>query len=76
MIKDNRKFQKFEADLVAKEKTGFMKNYRIVEAMYDEAVALGIVPMKHPLDGIDIDIKIARVVNSVSNKNSTSDWKL
>jgi len=73
MIKDNRKFQKFEAELVAKEKTDLMKNYRIVETMYYEAVALGIIPMKHPLDGIDIDIKIARVVNNVSNKNSILD---
>jgi hypothetical protein len=33
--------------------------------MYREAVELGIIPMKNPLDGLEIDIKIAEVVNHV-----------
>ena len=42
------------------------KNFRIIEALYDEAVALGAIPLKDPLNGIEVDIKIAKVVNSVS----------
>ncbi len=38
----------------------------IVDALYKEAVTLGALPLKDPLEGIDIAIKIARVVNSVS----------
>jgi len=34
--------------------------------MYDEAVALGVIPMKDPLDGLEVDLKIAKVVNCVS----------
>lgn len=36
-----------------------------MDAMYKEARALGVIPMKDPLDGWDIDAKIAMVVNYV-----------
>ncbi|GAH82379.1 unnamed protein product, partial [marine sediment metagenome] len=48
-----------------KEKVDVLKNFQIVEAMYDEAAELGIIPLKNPLDGIETDIKIAKVVNNV-----------
>jgi hypothetical protein len=38
---------------------------KIFEGMYKEAVYLNIIPLKDPLDGLDVDIKIARVINSV-----------
>ena len=44
-----------------------------MDAMYKEARALGVIPMKDPLNGWDIDVKIALVVNHVSKtsqKNS------
>jgi hypothetical protein len=37
-----------------------------VEALYKEAVALGAIPLKDPLEGLDVDLRIAKVVNSVS----------
>jgi hypothetical protein len=65
MIKDVTILQEFEKELIKESKPDVMKNFRIVNAMYDEAVALGIFPLKDPLDGLEIDIKIAKVVNSV-----------
>lgn len=66
MVINRPKVEKFEKRLIAKEKADFIKNYRIIEAMYNEAVTLGIIPMKNPLDGLEVDIKVAKVVNSVS----------
>ena len=66
MIKNHKKLQEFEKKLLKKEKVDIMQNFRIVEALYKEAVALGIFPLKNPLEGLEIDIKIAKVVNSVS----------
>ncbi|OGL41621.1 MAG: hypothetical protein A2043_07670 [Candidatus Schekmanbacteria bacterium GWA2_38_9] len=66
MIKNHKKLQEFERKLLKKEKVDIMQNFRIVEALYKEAVALGIFPLKNPLEGLEIDIKIAKVVNSVS----------
>jgi hypothetical protein len=57
--------QKFELDFLKKEKVDILRNFRIAEALYREAVTLGIIPLKNPLDGIEVDLKIARVVNSV-----------
>jgi hypothetical protein len=56
---------KFELDFLRKEKVDRVKNFHIVEALYNEAVTLGIIPLKNPLDGIEVDLKIAKVVNRV-----------
>ncbi len=61
----NDEFQKFEIEFVKREKVDIMRNFHIVEALYKEAVILGIIPLKNPLDGIEVDLKIAKVVNSV-----------
>jgi hypothetical protein len=65
MIKNCETLLTFENDLIRESKPDILKNFRLVDAMYDEAVALGIFPLKDPLDGLEIDIKIAKVVNSV-----------
>lgn len=56
---------KFERNFLRKEKVDTRRNFRIVDALYSEAVALGTLPLRKPLDGIEIDLKIAKVVNSV-----------
>jgi len=35
------------------------------EALHHEAVALGIIPLKKALDGLEVDMKIVRAINSV-----------
>ena len=60
-----RELLKFEIDFLKEEKVNLARNFRIVDALYKEAVALGIIPLKNPLDGIEVDLKIAKAVNSV-----------
>ncbi len=55
----------FEFNLLRKEKVDLGRNFRIVDALYNEAVALGTLPLRNPLDGIEVDFKIAKVINSV-----------
>ena len=57
--------QKFELDFLKKDKGDIVRNFHIVEALYQEAVTLGVIPFKNPLDGIEVDLKIARAVNNV-----------
>jgi len=54
-----------ELHFLKKEKVDIVRNFHIVEALYKEAVTLGIIPLKNPLDGIEVDLRIAKVVNSV-----------
>jgi hypothetical protein len=65
MIKNNKDFAKFERNLIRKEKVDYKRNLKLVDAMYREAVALGVFPPKNPLEGIETKIKLARVLNSV-----------
>lgn len=65
MITNYKKVQKFERELIKKEKVNVIRNFRIADALYREAIKLRIIPLKNPLDGLDTDIKIARFVNSV-----------
>lgn len=65
MIKNKILFEQFEQELVKKNKPDYHQNMEIFEGMYKEAVYLNAIPLKDPLDGLEVDIKIARVINSV-----------
>ena len=66
MVKNPEKLQKFETELIRKQKVDITQNFRLLDSMYEEAVALGVLPLKDALDGLEVDIRIAKVVNSVS----------
>lgn len=66
MVKNQEKLQKFENELIRREKANVLKNFRLVDAMYKEAISLGIFPMKDALEGLEVDLRIAKVINSVS----------
>jgi hypothetical protein len=61
----NNEFRKFEIAFVKKAKVDVEKNFHLLEALHHEAVTLGVFPPKNPLDGIEVDLKIAKVVNRV-----------
>ena len=46
MIKNSKIVQRFEEELIKKEKIDLTKNFQIMNAMYKEAVALKVIPMK------------------------------
>lgn len=66
MVKNEEAVRSLEKAILRKEKPDFSKNIRLVEALYKEAVFLGAFPPQDKLSGLDIDIKIARTINSVS----------
>jgi len=59
-------FQEFEIELLRNEELDLKNKFKILEALYKEAVALGVFPLRNSLEGLDVDIRIAKVVNSVS----------
>jgi hypothetical protein len=66
MIKNTIMLEAFERELIKKEQVDVLRNFRIVDAMYEEAVALGALPLKDPLEGLEVDVRIAKAVNHVS----------
>jgi len=65
-MRRNNEFQQFEMEFLRRGKLDIVRNFQIEEALYHEAVSLGIIPLKNPLDGLEVDIKIARTINLVS----------
>lgn len=64
MVKNIDILRKFELNL-SKKGVNRRQNFRIADALYKEARSLGIFPLDNPLEGIEVDIKIAKVINRV-----------
>lgn len=65
MIRNAATLRSFEKELIRKDRCDSDANFRIVDALYQEAFELGVFPLKDPLDGLDITLRIAKVVNGV-----------
>jgi hypothetical protein len=63
MIKNRPMIDSFESSLVRRNAADYRRNFQIFVALYQEACALGVFPLKDPLDGIDSDIHLARIMN-------------
>jgi len=63
MIRNANLLKKFERDQIRKRKPDYFQNLRIFESLYEEAKHLGVFPLKDPLDGIEVDINLARALN-------------
>ncbi|MEO0559228.1 MAG: hypothetical protein AAF170_13710 [Bacteroidota bacterium] len=46
------------------------QNLRIVEALRQEAIALGVWPPKDRLEGIEVDIRRARILNRLDVRDA------
>ncbi len=69
MVKNPQKLQAFEAARAMAEKVDVEQNLRILDALYEEAVMLGALPPKDPLEGIEVKIRIAKAVNCVQRSD-------
>ena len=63
MIKNRRMVDLFENSLARLSAVEYQRNLQIFESLYREACSLGVFPLKDPLDGIDLDIHLARIMN-------------
>jgi len=68
MVRDGDTLRRFEEDLIRREpQHSFQEALQLYEAMWKEGVTLGILPLSDPLDGIEADIELARVLNCLKN---------
>lgn len=66
MIKDPELLARFERDTSKKLSLTIKQAYALLDAMWEEAVFLGVLPPADPLEGIEVDIRIAKAINSCS----------
>lgn len=69
MIIPSDELIEFENNYIRAGKPDYKKNYKIHEAMYKEAVSIGILPLKNPMEDIEVKIQLAVILNSVPENN-------
>jgi hypothetical protein len=67
VIRNKRKLEEFERKLDAEEKLSYREALAIYEAMHKEAVSLGIISSENILEGLEVDLRIARAINKVGS---------
>jgi predicted RNase H-related nuclease YkuK (DUF458 family) len=65
MVRNEDKLKKFYQKLIEQENISHKKALFIYEAMHKEAVSLGIINSKNILEGLEIDLRIARAINGL-----------
>jgi len=64
MIKSPEKWQKWEAEWQKNTPIDIEENFEILTRLIEQAKLLGKWPPESPLEGIEVDIKIAKVMNT------------
>jgi len=64
-VRDWSKFRAFEAELRAGSEVNIEENLRIFEILLEFAKEMGHLPPEDPLEGLDVDIKYARIINAI-----------
>jgi hypothetical protein len=65
MVKNPAALERFELEWIRSHPTDYPENLAIVEALAQEATALGVFRRQDPLEGIETVIRLAKAVNSV-----------
>ena len=68
MIKNVAAWKRFEDRLIRETpQLSLPESLRLLDAMWDEGRKLGVLPPSDPLEGIDVDIEIARILNCLTS---------
>lgn len=65
MIKNKHKLNEFYQKLILQENISHQKAISIYEALHKEAVSLGIINSENILEGLEVDLRIARAINGL-----------
>lgn len=63
MIRDKALWERWETEQLRRAPADIMHNLRLVEGMYKEAHALGVLRPREPDEGLEVKIAVARVLN-------------
>jgi hypothetical protein len=63
IAKDSRLLTEFEKTRRSGSRPDYLRSLQTFEALYEEATYLGVFPLKNPLEGLEVDIRIAKVIN-------------
>lgn len=64
MIKDRKAWEEFEREYSRSHKPDFYQNLKIVSELHRHALKMGRFG-RDPLEGIEVDLRIARIINHI-----------
>lgn len=67
MIKNKRKLNEFYRKFIEEENISHKEALRIYEALHKEAVSLGAINSENILEGLEVDLKIAKAINGLTS---------
>ncbi len=65
MVKNSEYLKEFEDDWISKQRLTPEQAFDILDSMWEEAVSLGVLPRKDPMEGLEAVLRIASILNSV-----------
>ena len=65
MIQNRHKLDEFQRKLDAEESLSYREALAIYEMLLKEAVSLGAINSENILDGLEVDLRIAKAINEV-----------
>ena len=65
MIQNRHKVDELQRKLDAKENLSYKEALAIYEMLHKEAVSLGAINSENILDGLEVDLRIAKAINKV-----------
>ena len=63
MIQNPRLIETLRKAQIKASRPDYLRNFAVFEGLYREAGALGVLPLKDPLEGIGTDIGLASILN-------------
>jgi hypothetical protein len=70
MIKNSEILRKFESDFISgRGCIPYEQSRKLFTAMWKEGVMLGVLPSPDPQAGVEVDIRIARILNTCLTKS-------
>ena len=67
MIQNKRKLNRFYRKLMEEENISHIEALRIYEALHREAVSLGAINSDNILEGLEVDLRIAKAINGLTS---------
>ena len=67
MIRNRAKLEEFYRKLDAEEKLSYRQDLAIYEMLHKEAVSLGAISSDNILEGLEVDLRIARAINNLKS---------
>ena len=63
MIRNPEMVRRFEDEQMGRDPADYHANLKVFEGLWEHATQLGVLPPEDPLEGIEVDLRLAHALN-------------